>query len=468
MPYATLSHCWGPNPTHLTLNSDNLDQFLLGIPNALLSKTFGDSILVAKRLGLQYIWIDSLCIIQDDTGDWDKEAAQMCNVYRYSSINITASGAPDGSVGLFFDRDHPARVQISTPSDQWYVMARNLKQKQLESMPLMSRAWCFQERVLPARTLHFTPTQIFWECNTLHTCEAAPHHQGLNALIPDTVSGGKVRITSHSQSDIRLRMHLLDWYLLIVKKYSTCSLTKSKDKLVAVGGLAQLCHEMNEYQYVAGMWKEDLETQLCWAVEKATKPRPTTPYRAPSWSWAALDDAPITPYEYQELHPFNYVKQHGILCHNSPVGDPFGQVVSAKLRLICKHLLVVDSITSTPRDYAFPHGDYIFAVHGTPLLGYYKPDSISEQGSDICKTPGEIVLLPIQYEYSFPFRTYMLVLQPTYKGQGQYRRLGLATHLALQDRHIIWPSGRDRADNWLFAEVFINDDLEECRVVELV
>jgi hypothetical protein len=102
--YITLSHCWGDIEI-LQLTRNTLETFQKCILLQDLPKTFQDAIKITKKLSFRYIWIDSLCIIQDDADDWRRESVLMGNVYGGSSLYIAASGAPDGNWGCFFDRD---------------------------------------------------------------------------------------------------------------------------------------------------------------------------------------------------------------------------------------------------------------------------------------------------------------------------------------------------------------------------
>lgn len=105
--YATLSHCWGKVP-FLQLYRHNFLWFLIAIPTEHLPKTFKDALYTTKSLGLRYIWIDSLCIIQDDDSDWQREAFRVSSVYGGSHVNIAASsfsGAHEGFLGHPFPLD---------------------------------------------------------------------------------------------------------------------------------------------------------------------------------------------------------------------------------------------------------------------------------------------------------------------------------------------------------------------------
>jgi hypothetical protein len=150
----------------LTLNRHNLDTFRKRIPEEALSQTFKDAIVIARELGLLYIWIDSLCVLQDDTDDWLLEAATMSSVYGGSSLNIAASGAPNGNFGCFLRPEYTLQCQIQVESGCRAVRYRcvpdGMYYYSLADMPLMKRGWTLQERFLPSRTLHFTSTQVFF------------------------------------------------------------------------------------------------------------------------------------------------------------------------------------------------------------------------------------------------------------------------------------------------------------------
>lgn len=105
--YCTLSHCWG-DFDFLKLTRANYEEFCRLIPYNSLSKTFQDAIYAAYRLGFEYIWIDSHCIIQNDEDDWGREATTMGNVYAGSSFNLSATSSVNGLGGLFRTRNPQA------------------------------------------------------------------------------------------------------------------------------------------------------------------------------------------------------------------------------------------------------------------------------------------------------------------------------------------------------------------------
>jgi hypothetical protein len=174
-PYAALSHCWG-GANIFTLNSRTKSSMLDSIPWNALAKNFQDAITITRRLGLSYLWIDSLCIIQDSIDDWAFESAIMGSIYRYAYVTIASTGSADSSGGCFHTRNplglHPCT--IATSQAQQLVVTPISDPEvfdEIEESPLNQRAWVFQERLLSPRILHFGENLLFWECNAVTASE---------------------------------------------------------------------------------------------------------------------------------------------------------------------------------------------------------------------------------------------------------------------------------------------------------
>ena len=300
--YATLSHCWGSKP-FLTLTRSNLESFFVNIPFDLLSKTFRDAITAARRLGFRYLWIDSLCIIQWDHADWSKEAATMGTVYANSALNLAAIDSPNSETGLFFQRPEKKilgwRLKVPLEQEQggshqesvWdCVPAR--RREIFDSSVLSSRAWVFQERFLAPRNLYFGRDELSWECRTNRLYEASPFHYKFAHGETVPVNTALVNITNSTSQ----------WFQ-IVHHYSKGKLTVASDKLTALSGVAKLFASKSGKTYIAGLWKEDFLLQLLWGTNSPTNKIDT--YRAPSWSWAAVDSQVyLIPYS-PNPHPTN-------------------------------------------------------------------------------------------------------------------------------------------------------------------
>lgn len=194
--YITLSHRWGDGDL-LKLTTDNLSTLEQGLPAILLRKTFQDAHIVAQRMNITYIWIDSLCIIQsgDDQEDWRQESKTMEQVYSNSFCNISADWGDDLN-GLFFERpptlDKLHSLQLHWKSANLHHMSSTLARFRRTQDPnrllvvgiscdsetclktLHHRGWVLQERLLAPRVLHFSPEQVTWECEHDIAWEKAP------------------------------------------------------------------------------------------------------------------------------------------------------------------------------------------------------------------------------------------------------------------------------------------------------
>lgn len=172
-PYMTLSHSWG-TAEFLQLTSQNKEMLKAGFLVDVLPKTFQDAIVVAKALQCRYIWIDSLCIIQNSSDDWQQEATLMSEVYQHAICNIAATHASDSSKGLFTDgfEPQPCMIQLARKTslqshlknvgmkaksslDTVHFQDSNIWLNSVEKSPLLKRGWVLQERLLARRVLHF-------------------------------------------------------------------------------------------------------------------------------------------------------------------------------------------------------------------------------------------------------------------------------------------------------------------------
>ena len=175
--YATLSHCWGSHK-FLTLGRVDPDAFRIRVPAEVLPKTFTDAIEIARFLCIDYLWIDSLCILQDDPRDWKRASLSMTSVYGGSFVNLAASRPIDGSAGCFFNRDTDWRCQIkvrSGESSETYDAIQYHYGNSLANAPLAPQGWAIQELLLPCRTLLFTRHEVFWECDKLVVSATFPN-----------------------------------------------------------------------------------------------------------------------------------------------------------------------------------------------------------------------------------------------------------------------------------------------------
>jgi hypothetical protein len=423
--YATLSHKWGTLRI-LTLESGNIERFRQGIPHRDLCKTFQDAICITKALGLDYLWIDSLCIVQNDPQDWAREATIMCNIYGGSAITIAAASAEDGSVGCFFKRDpnFKAKYKFSVRGGKEFILAKEgVYESYVEGDPLASRAWEFQERHLSPRILYMFSKEVCWECKKARACESYP--DGIPKVI-EKERDSDLRANELSTGVLSKGNALPSWRS-IVCHYTSKKLTYGKDKLPALAGVARKYQEVmgpGEGEYIAGLWRKGLEEQLLWSAnQEAWRPS----FRAPSWSWANVDccvdtcDPALKDSEY-------FISVIGVT--GLPLGAAaFGEIESGTLEVACESLIHArESRSSLGGLYR-----YFFQIPSPSLAQEEDPRNLwtltlhldaRRHGRYSLNRLDDLYILPIRPDNSSAIG---LVLERTGQDKGVYRRLGIFT-----------------------------------------
>lgn len=175
--YAALSHCWGKltdeNKRQFCTADDNIQERLKGFTFSELPKTFQDAIRVTRELGIQYLWIDSLCIIQENQKDWEHEAKRMEGVYASAYCTIAATSAVDSNAGFLERNISNEYVHVQDASGRRFYVCTDIDdfENDVENAHLNKRAWVMQERVLSRRTIHFSANQVYFECGEGIYCE---------------------------------------------------------------------------------------------------------------------------------------------------------------------------------------------------------------------------------------------------------------------------------------------------------
>ncbi|RSL79111.1 hypothetical protein CEP51_007626 [Fusarium floridanum] len=290
--YAALSHRWTEETLEVRLVHDNHSERLSsGFPLNKFPPMMQDVIFLLRKLGIMYVWIDCMCIIQDDREDWRREAATMASVYSNAELTVAATMA---GKDLFSHRDGQEYAQVDVddsdgaptflrrclPHFTWQDMEYNWFEGDEfvdaeREWPLLSRGWTYQEQLLSKRTLHFTRHEIIWECNNAMECECGWYvHSGILEMPGTTQKKQSVESKSWNQ---------------IVQEYSKRELTFGIDKLPALAGIAKAFSGGNDDlgQYACGMWEHQLEDCFFWSLAEDPKPKPEN-NSLPSWSWASV------------------------------------------------------------------------------------------------------------------------------------------------------------------------------------
>lgn len=320
-PYLTLSHCWGQTEV-IKLTTATIDSMQDGISIPELPVLYQDAITVCKQLEIRYLWIDSLCIIQDQELDWTREIAAMGKVYSNALCNVEAAYAADVSARLFFSRNKtritPFPVTVEWHQDgplMFFLIDLSVQlEHDMNEAPLLKRAWVLQEQLLAKRSIIYSKAQLHWVCRNQEASEMFPKavpdlREGpsllSHSLEPRPLQCLKSMIASRdpiyfhhrsyggSMNTSPMESFWFSWRSIVLD-YTSRSLTFEKDKLAAIAGVASVIQSKTHAQYIAGMWNYRffIEYDLCWQVSRrADGQRPFRPskYRAPTWSWASVE-----------------------------------------------------------------------------------------------------------------------------------------------------------------------------------
>ncbi|KAI0484753.1 heterokaryon incompatibility protein-domain-containing protein [Xylariaceae sp. FL0804] len=417
-PYICLSHCWGDHQP-LTTTRGNKSEHLRSLPWDEVPQSYRDLIQLTRLLNIEYIWIDSLCIVQDDAEDWMRESQRMCQVYENSFLTVAATAAPDCSHELwgFLDPPDSGRTETAGETEDqgepYSLLAIRVPYSHPTSVdqghwrrrlwPLLDRAWVFQEVMLSPRVLHFSRWELLWECRARTTCDCGrirPRDKDEHfARVVEEEEGGAGRSTSTSTL-----AEVEAMWRETVQGFSGLRLTFARDKYMALAGLADKFSRLRRRRrrrsqdpaassssssYLAGLWSDSLARDLLWLNLHAiphyrrNADHEVAPSlgRAPSWSWmkmnsrVAFADSPhrFPSYLRDTETAFDdvYFAVEDAACVPAAAGDgdcgafAFGPVERGSVRLRC---LVFDA---DMRPMTFPAGTT--NVYGTQIDGRELP-----------------------------------------------------------------------------------------------
>lgn len=318
--YIALSYVWGEEQIHSTTQT-NLEIYQDGIEISTLPQTIKDAIHVTYSLGCRFLWIDSLCILQDSDEDKRQEIANMRRIYSDAYLVVIAANAKKVSDGFL-------QARAPTPSQKndtqlafqltgrqiglfnfsliWKDNSENGEDGEVYDPnvePVNMRGWCFQEYMLAPRALVFTSHTLQYHCRTNIVNVGNSYDNSALEInrIPASIFSF-ASISRHSSSTLPLVRTPLSteewevtrqaWFDAFIN-YTRRSISSPADKLVAFAAIAETFHKVwPQTRYVAGLWEDTLFEDLFWnkppGIVGAPLPRPA-PYRAPSWSWASVD-----------------------------------------------------------------------------------------------------------------------------------------------------------------------------------
>ncbi|KAH7083881.1 heterokaryon incompatibility protein-domain-containing protein [Paraphoma chrysanthemicola] len=327
---------------------DNIGRHEVGIAFAELLPAYRNAVAVARSLGVLYLWIDSLCIVQDDDEDKAAQISAMGAIYSNSYLTIAADCGGDHTESIFSSRSwrwqaHEESLKKWNGSLQTIYFRERPSHGQLSWSGIFTRAWCFQERLLSRRVVRFQPGEVIFECNEDLRCECghppAGHQGPWECLLQSTHVHDKVAfsrmLSLRDASTTGSGKDITDAQLWrqLVFSYSQTHLTYESDRMNALAGIVSLFQSrmLGDSQYLAGLWSHSLWGDMLWTSTAANVNHFTKSHLAvqqpatPSWSWMSialgyhLITHPKLPMQqsFPHLLGINYEPQSQVL----PLGD---------------------------------------------------------------------------------------------------------------------------------------------------
>lgn len=411
--YGALSYCWGRSES-LKLLRENYDRLNKRLPWSDLAKTHQDAIHVSRELGLEYLWIDALCIIQDEPEQQAAEITNMATIYANAYVTIAASSSAGGEAGFLRAREPTLTVAVTLKDgNRFDVFAREvvshatfdygwdamtpeiakIYQEWLNAettrLPLFGRGWAWQERLLSPRILHFTDTEVIWECLDSISCECGTLETFVGNRVlaqrryvldvprdidmqPEQLARGRALAQRYNMLKLPTvdpessfpgvlnnglkAMHRNDYSFVfaclgrppdeyfeqrdsdhydrwrdVISQFSRRQLTFEQDVFAAVSGLASMWHDKrkSEGRYLAGLWEADLLRGLLWVCNDTFNGmevlRPKR-YIAPSWSWASIH-RPVDWFSSARERQVHHASILDVVCIPT-TRDTYGEVSS--------------------------------------------------------------------------------------------------------------------------------------------
>jgi hypothetical protein len=312
--YVTLTHCWDGVDMPCKTTKHNVDRYFRGIDFATLPLSLREAVALTAALSLRYLWVDCLCIVQDDAADWQHESGKMSEIYRGALLTISATFAENSRVGCGLARvlspaTHFKTVPVDADTTSLIVPVRtdlvsgpehgNISQK----APVNKRAWTLQEKILSRRILHVGPQQFTWQCATLLETE-----DGIDWTTEAGNDASRRPLHSHEivyEDDCPYaRFEMCAQWWTWVNDFSQRHLTFARDKYAALAGITRLYQEIACDEPVLGLWKRDLPLHLLWTV--LALPGSVFEERRPSCTWMS----------YSHHSPHSVVNTEVLLCTN--------------------------------------------------------------------------------------------------------------------------------------------------------
>jgi hypothetical protein len=342
--YACLSHRWAAAEQTIITEKATLKERRSKIAFEKLGRVYQDAVVILRKMNIRYVWIDSLCIIQDDPEDWRLESEAMATTYSEALFTLARQCNENSMVSVralprksfqVFSGDAPVYARM-VPRHPWehQIGDEDMSWKP-KQFPLSGRGWIYQERLLSRRMVHVSDFEISWECNERETCQCTarrPDDSWRFRSKADFATAAYTHACEENDPEDGIR-HL---WRSMVGQYSELQLSEISDRVPAIRGCAIKIGKALGDDYIFGAWKRGLLEDMLWHVishcQRRTRPAPLS--HVPTWSWMAVQSAVSFISDPTHLIVAKYARFE--LLHQSSFEDTARD--TGKLRIISQTL----------------------------------------------------------------------------------------------------------------------------------
>ncbi|PWY62351.1 HET-domain-containing protein [Aspergillus eucalypticola CBS 122712] len=450
--YLALSYCWGSEDDaakQLKTTKASLCENMKEIKMESLPKTVSDAVLVCRAMRVRYLWVDALCIIQDSHTDWERESAKMAEIYMYSYFTLfpfqsTLNSSISGSYYIYhvtgyYDEEYDKSLLESQSEHPDFLEYRDLAHSKqspfdcdLKESQWNTRGWTLQEALCSPRLLLFGTRMM--------------HMLVVPVRRSQDMSFDEVSQPWGQNRDLDKLSRLIilspSGWRNMIQGYSARHLSYSRDRLPAISALARYFSSHTDSKYLAGIWSDELETDLLWAPHGLTTLKsfltPPKEYLAPTWSWVSQSNPVSWPRHYRLKPEFE------VASMSTTTGqDRYGQVQSGFISLRAK-VFVLPSSTKMYQGWTTNLGDVDFPLELTSAHGEYLAHlrfdwtdyaTCEDNHLEVEQEPTQLSMVlissyvcesddPTFYDFDGSWRILGLLVLPT-ETSGSYRRAGI-------------------------------------------
>ncbi|KAJ5721221.1 HET domain protein [Penicillium malachiteum] len=335
-PYIAFSYPWGVRKQPVQLMKNNINEMKHFINYKSLPRAIKDIIRLSQKFEINYIWIDVLCIVQDDPKVKKEQIHRMKNIFENSSLTVQALNIKSVHESFLLPRNHHVHEPLKLKyNENNHIYLRDFKPQTAPTDSTGNRAWMYEEAVLPSRLLVYYRDQFTFRCGGQTQYEDGCQHESFSLSNP---SDSRPLIISKSPAPPDGRLdYLADWYKNILASYMPRLLTDPHDRLPAIGGVAQKVKPYIGGRYIAGIWESDLSWGLLWESDngkaKSVSRKMERPIerRAPSWSWASVDGSVRYEFFKREKHMTGMEEISRSISMDSIQVDDDGDILNYKI-----------------------------------------------------------------------------------------------------------------------------------------